>query len=104
MTGAMQPGPPTFIELGKHRHRILELARRRGAGNVRVFGSVARGVAGQASDVDLLVELEPDRSLLDLAGLKLDLEELLGCPVDVLTDAGLKPRLLSQVARTARPL
>ena len=60
------------------REAILEPARRRGARSVRVFGSVARGDAGPGSDLDLLVEWEPGRSLLDHAGLVQDLQELLG--------------------------
>ena len=66
------------------------LAERRGARNIRVFGSVARGEAGPESDLDLLVEMEPGRSLLDHIALIQDLEEVLGCRVDVVTEAGLR--------------
>ena len=59
------------------RQEILEIAARHGAYNVRLFGSVARGEADEASDVDILVELEPNRSLLDLGGFLADLEDLL---------------------------
>jgi uncharacterized protein len=74
------------------REDILRLAKQYGAFNVRVFGSVARGDADEQSDIDLLVDMEPGRSLLDLAGLWMDLEELLGCKVDVVTERGLRER------------
>jgi hypothetical protein len=83
------------------RAEILRVAARRGAGNVRVFGSVARGEADEKSDVDFLVELEPGRSLLDLGGLVLDLEELLGMKVDVVSDRGLRERIRERVLRDA---
>jgi predicted nucleotidyltransferase len=60
---------------------------------VRVFGSVARGDADQQSDIDFLVQMAPGCSLLDLGGLQYDLEQLLGCRVDVVTEQGLKARL-----------
>jgi hypothetical protein len=86
------------------RDEILKLADRHGARNVRVFGSVARGVAGPDSDVDLLVELEPGRSLLDLSALVLDLEELLGRRVDVLPDSSIYWLLRRRILKEARPL
>lgn len=72
-----------------------------GARNVRVFGSVARGEADEASDVDFLVDMEPGRTLFDLAGVLLDLGKLLGCKVDVVTERGLKPRIRDRVLREA---
>jgi len=69
--------------LRERREEIVQVAAKYGARNVRVFGSVARGKAGECSDIDLLVEFEPGRSLLDHAGLWLELQELLGCEVDV---------------------
>ena len=86
------------------REDILRLAARRGAHNVRLFGSVARNEAGPDSDVDFLVDLEPGRSLLDLGGLLMDLQKLMGCKVDVMTETGLRPRLRPRVLREARPL
>jgi predicted nucleotidyltransferase len=83
---------------------ILALAEQRGARNVRVFGSVARGQARPDSDIDFLVDLEPGRSLLDLGGLLMDLQRLLGLEVDVVTEAGLRPRLRQQVVAEAKPL
>jgi len=77
---------------------------RRGARNVRLFGSVARDEAGPDSDVDFLVDLEPGRSLLDLGGLLMDLQKLMGRKVDVVTETGLRPRLRPRVLREARPL
>jgi uncharacterized protein len=90
--------------LRSRRAEILALARRHGARNVRIFGSVARGDAGPASDVDFLVELEEGRSLFDHAALLLDLKDLLGCDVDVVTDRGLKLRIRDRVLREAVPL
>jgi hypothetical protein len=69
---------------------ILRLAKTRGARNVHIFGSVARGDNGQDSDVDFLVEFEQGRILLDLIGLKLDLQDLLGASVDVVTPNSLR--------------
>ena len=83
---------------------ILALAALRGASRVRVFGSVARGEARPSSDVDLLVDLEPGRSLLDLGALLMDLRHLLDWDVDVVTEAGLRPRIRQQVLAEARPL
>jgi len=79
----------------------LSLAARRGAFNVRVFGSAARGEADARSDVDFLVDLEPGRSLLDLGGLLVDLEKLLGCKVDVVTEKGLRERIRERVLNEA---
>jgi uncharacterized protein len=69
--------------LRERRAEVLAAASRRGASNLRVFGSVARGDHGDQSDVDFLVDFEPSRSLIDVAGLILDLQEILGVPVDV---------------------
>lgn len=91
------------LDLGQIRNRrpeILRIAAKYGIGNVRLFGSVARGEANSASDLDVLVEFEPGRSLLDLAGFEEDLSELLGCDVDVVSEAGVSPymeeRILSE--------
>ncbi|HEX9636036.1 MAG TPA: nucleotidyltransferase family protein [Acidobacteriota bacterium] len=90
--------------LAGKRHEILRLAAKYGARNQRAFGSVARGEADEASDLDLLVELEPGRSLLDLGGLQFELEALLGCSVDVVTLRGLKRRIRDRVMREAVPV
>ena len=86
------------------REAILQMVARRGARNVRLFGSVARGEAGLDSDVDFLVDLEPGRSLLDLGGLLMDLQSLLGRRVDVVTEAGLRPRIRPRVLKEAQAL
>ena len=83
------------------RDEILRIASSYGARNVRVFGSLARGQAGPDSDIDLLVKLEPGRSLLDLIGIKQDVEDLLGCEVDVVTEAAISPYLREHVLREA---
>lgn len=85
--------------LRERREEILSVAARHGASNVRVYGSVARGEARPASDIDLLVDMEEGRSLLDLAALHLELEELLGYPVEIGT--GVKPRLRERVESEA---
>jgi uncharacterized protein len=90
--------------LKQKRNQVLETAAHYGAYDVRVFGSVARGEADQASDIDLLVKLEPGRSLMDLGGLLYDLQNLLGTEVDVVTEKGLRPRIREQVLREAIPL
>ena len=90
--------------LESKREDILRIAARYGAHDVRVFGSLARGKADAASDVDFLVELEPGRSLLDLGGLQFELEALLGRRVDVVTMRGLKARLRERVLRESTPL
>ena len=94
----------TLRGLAERRTEILRLAERYRAGKVRVFGSVARGDNSQVSDVDLLVTPQPGCSLFDLGGLLEDLQELLGCPVDLVTEDGLKPRLRERVLREAVPL
>src|SRR3989337_371840 len=86
------------------REDILKIAAKHGARNVRVFGSVARGEAGPESDIDLLVDMEPGRSLLDLGGLWSDLNELLGRKVAVVTDNGLRESIRERVLREAVPL
>jgi predicted nucleotidyltransferase len=83
--------------LKEKREEILRIAARHGARNGRVFGSVARGEADAQSDIDLLVEFEPDRSLLDHAALWLELQELLGCKVDVVSEGGVKARIRDRV-------
>jgi len=90
--------------LQRYRTEILDLALRHGAGNVRVFGSLARGEGGEDSDLDLLVTLREGRSLLDLVGLKQDLEDLVHRPVDVVTEKALSPYLRERVLSEAVPL
>jgi predicted nucleotidyltransferase len=87
-----------------HREEILNLARRRGAQNLGVFGSVARGEANETSDLDLLVEWEPGRSLLDHAGPVEDLQDLLGMKVHVGTEKSLHWYVRDRILREAAPL
>ena len=87
--------------LKERREDILRIAARHGAHNVRIFGSVARGDADEESDIDFLVELEPGRNLLDLGGLLMDLQDLLGRQVDVVTENGLRSRIRERVLREA---
>jgi predicted nucleotidyltransferase len=90
--------------LREKRAAILEIAGKHGARDVRIFGSVARGDFDEKSDLDFLVEMEPGRSLLDHASLLVDLEKLLGCKVDVVSEKGIKARIRERVLREARPL
>jgi uncharacterized protein len=90
--------------LKEKREAILDICAKHGARNVRVFGSVARGEADEQSDIDLLVEFDPERSLLDHAALWLELQDLLGCKLDVVSDRGIKPRIRERVLREAMPL
>jgi predicted nucleotidyltransferase len=92
------------IDLTRQATEIRRLAAAHGVIRVRVFGSRVRGEACAASDLDLLVDLAPDRDLLDLIAFKLDVEDLLGHRVDVLTEAALSPYLRDGVLAEARPL
>jgi len=90
--------------LEQKRDDILRLAASRGAGRVRVFGSVARGEDGEDSDIDLLVEMDEGRSLLDLIGFALGVEGVTGRRVDVVTEDGLHHLIRQQVLGEAQPL
>jgi len=86
--------------LHSNRAAINALAKRHGVRNIRVFGSLARGEAGAESDIDLLVDIEPGRSLFDLGGFQMDMQALLGRRVDVVTEKALhwyiRDRVLSE--------
>ena len=86
------------------RSDILRIAMGHGATRVRIFGSVRHGTATADSDVDLLVDLEPDRSLLDLVAIKQDLEDLLGREVHVATEDAISPYIRDAILRDAMPL
>ena len=90
--------------LKEKRQDILRIAAQHGAYNVRIFGSVVHGEAGLDSDVDFLVEMEPDRSLFDLGGLLMDLQALLGREVDVVTEKALHWYIRDRVIQEAQPL
>jgi predicted nucleotidyltransferase len=86
------------------RADILRIAHENGATRVRIFGSMARGTAREESDLDLLIDLEPDRDLLDIVAIKQDLEDLLGREVHVVTEGAVSPYIRDEVLRSAIPL
>jgi uncharacterized protein len=90
--------------LSKKRNEIIQIAAKYGAGNLRVFGSVARGESDDRSDIDILVDMQPDKSLLDLAGLLIELRKALGVKVDVFTESSLKPRIRERALKESVPL
>jgi predicted nucleotidyltransferase len=90
--------------LKEKREEILRVATKHGARNVRIFGSAVRGEAGPESDVDFLVDVEPVHSSWFPAGLILDLEELLGRKVDVVTEDSIYWLLRRRILKEARPL
>lgn len=98
----MSPGIEPQIDA--LRPRIREIARRHGATSVRLFGSFARGEASDTSDVDLLVDMEPGRSLVDLIALEHDLEALLGRDVDIATPQSLSSYIRESVEGEALDL
>jgi uncharacterized protein len=95
---------PTKEDIHRRRDEILAVAALYGASDVRLVGSVARGDADADSDVDLLVRLEPGRSLLDLGGLVMDLRRLLGVKVDVISEGALFGRFGQAIRSEALPL
>ncbi len=90
-----------YESLRTKREEILNTAAKYGAYNVRIFGSVARQEANAQSDIDFLVEMEAGRSLFDLGGLLMELQDLLGCDVDVVTEKGLRKRIRERVLQEA---
>lgn len=88
----------------KNRAAIVEIARRHGAHNIRIFGSVVRGEDSLSSDLDLLVEFEDGRSLLDRIALMQDLEDALGVEIDVVTEGALHPLVRPEILAQAQPL
>lgn len=87
--------------LAEKRDKILEVAKRHGVKKVQVFGSQARGESGKDSDVDFLIELERGRSLLDIIGMKQDLEDLLQLKVDVVTERAVSPYIRDEILSQA---
>jgi len=90
--------------VNRHREAIIKIAKRYGAHDIRIFGSVARGEASESSDLDLIVRFEPGRSLFDHGGLIMDLRDLLGVKVDVISEGGMRPRFRRHVMKEAVPL
>jgi uncharacterized protein len=91
----------TFDQIHAQREIILHLAARHGARNVRVFGSAARGTANDSSDIDLLVDLEPGRTLLDLGGLLMDVQNAIGVRVDIAMERMLRPEVRARALEEA---
>lgn len=92
------------MDIEELKRRIIPVLRRYEVVRASFFGSLARGEAVKGSDVDILVEFAGDKSLLDLGGLKVELEELLGTRVDVLTYASLHPLLKDRILKEATPV
>ncbi len=95
------PDSPLGRRLRRHRRALVTAAQRRGAGNLRVFGSVARGEDGPDSDVDLLVDLAPGTGLVGLSALERELAEILHAKVDLSPAASLKPRVRTRAEQDA---
>lgn len=104
VAGRAAPRRRPLLDLRRRRAAIATVAARHGAYALRVFGSVARGDARPDSDVDLLVRMGPGRGLFDQAAMIVDLSELLGRDVDVVTEEGLRDRIRARVLREAVPL
>ena len=94
----------TRDEILRRRDEIISIAEHHGAHDIRIFGSVARGDTTESSDLDLIVRFEPSRTLLDHGGLIMDLRDLLGVKVDVISEAGMRDRFRNYVLRGALPL
>jgi predicted nucleotidyltransferase len=94
----------TRQSIQRHRDAIIKIAERHGASNVRVFGSVARGDTTESSDLDLIVRFEPGRTLFDQGELLMDLRELLGIDVDIISEGSINGRFGQIIAREAIPL
>lgn len=101
---AARQGSGRTDRVHRSRDELVDAGRARGVSRIRVFGSVARGDQTRASDVDLLVDLELGRTLIDLIGFKQDAERILGRPVDVATPSLMKARVRTRALRDARPL
>lgn len=100
----MRRQPLTLADVRRQRDRILEIAIRRGISNVRVFGSVARGEATLSSDVDLLLDMLPERSILDLGGFAMEVSQVLDSRVDVVEAETLAGGMKERVLRESVPL
>lgn len=95
---------PQANKLRRQRRRLLDAAARHGVSHLRAFGSLARGQTRADSDVDLLVDLKPGRTLLDLAAFRREATEILDLPIDVATADMLKDRIRDKVLNEALPL
>lgn len=89
----------------KHKHsQIMAIMQRFPVQNPKVFGSIAKGIDNEQSDLDLLIEPLPQMTMLDLCGLQIELEELLGMHVDILTPRSIPEKFRNQVLAEAKPL
>ena len=93
-----------FADILAQREEIKRIAEKHGARNVRVFGSVVRDDAPSESDVDILIDMDRGRSLLDRASIQIELEHILGCKVDVVSERGLRNRIRDRILKEAQPL
>ncbi len=84
-----------------YKSQIIDLAKKYGAYNVRIFGSLVRGELKDNSDIDFLVTFEPQRSLFDQGGLLMDLQDLLHCKVDIVDEQAMRPRFREQILKEA---
>ena len=98
-TGLVSAAPPASMRerLEALRPDVLDLAHHHGASNLRVYGSIATGLEHERSDLDLLVDLSPEHSLLGVISLRQDLEDLLGCSVDVTEETSLHPLIRDEI-------
>ncbi len=94
----------TNENLKKNTSQVLRIAANYGVRNIRVFGSVARGESGDRSDIDLLVTLDRGVTLMKVSALKRELEKLLGCKVDIVSDKGLRKQIRETILTEAVPL
>ncbi|MCK5863340.1 MAG: nucleotidyltransferase family protein [Candidatus Hydrogenedentes bacterium] len=94
----------TRKSLNQYRDDILDIAQRYGAHDIRIFGSVARGDNTESSDLDLIVRFDPGRSLFDHGEFLMDLQELLGVKVDIISEGGMRPRFRQHVMQEVVPL
>ena len=94
----------TQEDIRQKRHAIIDIARRHGAHDIRVFGSVARGDVTESSDLGLIVRIDPGRSLFDHGALVMDLQDLLGVNVDVISEGGMRERFRNHVMKEAIPI
>jgi predicted nucleotidyltransferase len=91
-------------QIAQKRDDVVMVARKYGATNIRLFGSVARGEERPDSDIDFLVDLQPGRSIFDLGGLLIELEALFARSVDVITESGIKPRMKERILKEVQPV
>ena len=94
----------TKRDILNRRNEIIAVAQRYGASDLRIFGSVARGDATESSDIDIVARFEPGRSLLDQGGMLMDLRQLLGVQVDLVSEGALSGRFGQLVRAEAVPL